>query len=164
MPMAKIARLKPASQASTDRPKSGIKNWPLLFVAYFFFCLVNGTAIGLTPENEFLNGFAQVIFFWSPLMVCIALSQSTENKGKKMMFLLAIIPTIWFAVLPTIMSGAWNMLTTGHNSNVRLVSVKADGQWQICHYHFSPKDFGEPNDYQTREKSLGCGFKIVRKI
>ncbi len=150
---------KPDAQPAGSAPK-----WLLFFVSYFFFGLINGTVIGLTPENEHLNGLAQILFFWSPIIVCITIARFAANKRKKMLLLLAAFPTLWFAVLPTVMSGAWNMLTRGNNPSVSLVSESSEGEWEICQYHFTPKGFGEPNDYQTREKSVGFGFKIVRKI
>ncbi len=146
------------------QPVGGMPKWLLFFVAYFFFGLVNGTVIGLTPENEHLNGLAQVLFFWSPLVVAVTAARFANDKRKKLLMLLALLPTLWFAILPTVMSGSWNMLTQGSNPSVSLVSEANEGEWKICQYHFTPHGFGEPNDYQTKEKTIGFGFKIVRKI
>lgn len=158
--MAKIELAeKPVSE-----PKLAVPKWLLIFVVYFFFGLINGTVIGLTPENEFLNGFAQFMFFWSPLIVTIAAGSVAPTRAKKILSLLAIIPTLWFALLPTVMSGAWSMMTTGANPSVTLVSKTQDHEWKLCKYHFEPKGFGEPNDYQTKERAIGWGFKIVRKL
>ncbi|GEM_PF-1005125 len=157
--MAAVERVKKPGSEPKTTPK-----WLLLFVAYFFFGLINGTFIGLTPANECLNGLVQVIFFWSPLVVCITAIRFAASKRKKLLMLLALFPTLWFAVLPTVMSGAWNMLTKGYNPSVSLVSERQEGEWNICQYHFTPKGFGEPNDYQTKEKAIGYGFKIVRKF
>lgn len=139
--------------------------WLLALFAYFFFGLVNGAFLGLTPEDERLNGLAQLMFFWSPFFVSVYLFIHSKSLKRKVLLGLTGITTIWFAAFPTILSGAGNMLVRGYNPDVKLVSSEQQSNWRICHYHFSPSSgFGEDNDFTTREKEVFPGIKIVRKV
>jgi hypothetical protein len=143
---------------------AGQQLWLMTLVAYFFFGLVNGWLIGLTPDNERLNGLAQIIFFWSPAVVSMVLLKRAQGMKRKLFMGLVAVAAVWFAAFPTILSGAWNMLTKGYNPDVKLTTSETSGDWRICHYHFSPSSgFGEDNDFSTREKPVFPGIKIVRK-